>query len=62
MQQPTDYHTKQSKSENDKHHISLICVILKNYTNELICTTETDSHFEIKLMVTKAESRGGLDG
>ena len=32
-----------SKTEKDKYHISLICVILKNDTDELIYKTETDS-------------------
>ena len=33
-----------SQTEKDKYHmISLICGVLKNDTNELICETETDS-------------------
>ena len=33
-----------SRTEKDKYHtISPICGILKNDTNELTCTTETDS-------------------
>ena len=48
-----------SQTEKDKYHmISLICGILKNDTDELICKTEIDSQTENKLMVTK---RGGRD-
>ena len=32
-----------SQTEKDKYHISLICGILKNDTNELIYKTEIDS-------------------
>ena len=32
-----------SQTQKDKYHISLICGILKNDTNELIYKTETDS-------------------
>ena len=31
-----------SQAEKDQYHISLICGILKNDTNELIYKTETD--------------------
>ena len=37
---PRDCHTEWSKSDKDKYHISLICGILKNGTNELIYKTE----------------------
>ena len=41
MDGPRDYHTKRSKSENDKYHmIPLICEVQKNDTNELIYKTE----------------------
>ena len=44
MNVPRGYHTKWSKSEREKHHMtSFICGILKNHTNELIYETETDS-------------------
>ena len=32
----------QVKSDKDNYHISVICRILKNDTNELICKTEID--------------------
>ena len=38
-----DDHTKWSKSDKDKHMISLIYGILKNDTNGLIYKTERDS-------------------
>ena len=39
-----DYRTKSvSQTEKDKYHISLICGLLKNDTNELIYNTEMDS-------------------
>ena len=44
MHGPRDYHAKGNKSEKNKHMILLICGILKNDTNDLICKTETDSH------------------
>ena len=44
MDGPRDYHTKWSKSENDKYHvISFICDILKKYTNGLTNRLEIDS-------------------
>ena len=44
MDGPRDYHTKWSQTEKDKYYmISLMCVILKNDTNQLIYKTETDS-------------------
>ena len=49
-----------SQTEKDKYHmISLICGILKNDTDELICKTEIDSQTENKLMVTKRERGEG---
>ena len=42
MDGPRDYHTKWSKSEKDKYHITYMCN-LKNDTNELIYKVETDS-------------------
>ena len=33
----------QVKSDKDNYHISVICRILKNDTNELICKTKVDS-------------------
>ena len=50
MDGPRDYHTKGSKSENDKYHvISFICDILKKYTNVLTNRLEIDSQTENKL-------------
>ena len=44
MDGPRDYHTKWSKSDKDKYHMtSLISGILKHDTNELIDKTEIDS-------------------
>ena len=43
MDGPRDYHTKWSKPQDKYHMIPLICVILKNNTNKLICKTEIDS-------------------
>ena len=51
-----DYHSKWSNSDKDKYHmISLICGILKKYTNELIYKTEIDSQ-------TYGYQRGGKGG
>ena len=39
-----DRHTSEiSQAEKDKYMILLICGILKNNKNELICKTETES-------------------
>ena len=44
MDGPRDCHTEWSKSKIDKYHvISLICVIQKNGSYELICKSETES-------------------
>ena len=51
------YHTRWSKP--DRGHISLICGIKKNDTNELIYKIETDSGIEIKLRATKGEREEG---
>ena len=41
MSGPRDYQTKWIKTDKDKYHmITLICGILKNNTNELICKTD----------------------
>ena len=45
---PRDYHTKSSKSDKDKYHITYMW-ILKSYTNEFIYKTETDTESKIKL-------------
>ena len=44
MDGPRDYHTKWSKPQGERqiHMISLICGILKNYTDELMYKTEID--------------------
>ena len=44
MNGPRDCHTSEiSQAEKDKYTILLICGILKNDKNELICKTETES-------------------
>ena len=45
MDGPENFYTNWNKSEKDKHHMtSFICgTKKKNYTNELIYKTETDS-------------------
>ena len=49
MDGPRDYHTKQSKPDKDKYHMtSLTNGILKNAANELIYKTEVDSFLDIK--------------
>ena len=46
-----------SQTEKDKYHISLICGILKNDTNELIYKTEIDSQTQkTNLWLPKGES------
>ena len=58
-----DYHTKWHKFGKDKYHmIPFICGIEKNYTNELIYETETDTDFENKFRITKEERlEGGIN-
>ena len=42
--------------------ITFICGIEKNYTNELIYETETDTDFENKFRITKEERlEGGIN-
>ena len=43
MDGPRDCHTDWSKSDRERYHISLICGIYKNGTNELIYKTEIES-------------------
>ena len=54
MNEPRDCHTSEiSQAEKDKYTILLICGILKNDKNELICKTETVTDIENNLMVTR---------
>ena len=47
MNGPRDCHTSEiSQAEKDKYTILLICGILKNDKNELICKTETESQMQ----------------
>ena len=52
-----------SRTQKDKYHmISLICGILKNYTNELIYKTETDSQIsKTNLWLPKGKRSWGRD-
>ena len=61
MDGPRDYHTKWTKTDEDKYHkISLIHGILKNGTNEFIYKTNRLIDVENKLMVTK-DKAGGIN-
>ena len=58
MDEPRNYHTKQSKSKKkDKYHtISFTCEILKKKKIQISYKTEIDpTDIESKLMVTKRE-------
>ena len=59
---PRDYHTEWSKSDKERQISFDITSMwnLRNSANELIYKTETDSHIENKLMVTKGER--GVEG
>ena len=58
---PRDYPTKWSQTEKDKYHVSLICGILKKYTNELICRTEIGSE-TLKINLWLPKGTGGCGG
>ena len=59
MDRPRDYHTKWSKSEEDKYHmILLLYTIFKNDTNELIYKIEKDSIYKINLCLPGGKGRG----
>ena len=48
-----------SQAEKDQYHISLICGILKNDTNELIYKTETDLQTQKTNLWLPKETGGG---
>ena len=60
-----DYRTKSvSQTEKDKYHISLICGLLKNDTNELIYKTDvterqkiTANHVTYKGLISKIQKQ-----
>ena len=58
---PREYHTKWSKTENDKcHMMSLICGSKKNDTNELIYKMETDLEtLKTNLLLPNGKEMGG---
>ena len=63
MAGPGDYHTKRSKSKNDKYPLIPPYVKSKNDTNEHIYKTETDSQIEKRLGDAKVGRRGwGKEG
>ena len=52
-----------NKSEQDKYYTSLTCEIKKNYTDEVVYKTETDSQTQkTKLMVTRGKGGGDKSG
>ena len=57
MDDPRDYHTKQSKSERERQIPYDITYLwnLKSDTSEHIYRTERDTHIENKLLVAKGE-------
>ena len=56
MDGPRDYHTKWSKLEEHKYETISMWKLIKMIQKELIYQTNT--YFEIKLMVTKGENVG----
>ena len=62
MNEPRDYQTKWSKTDKDKYHmISLICRILKNDTNELICKTDPPTQQTYGCQREKGRGRDKLE-
>ena len=59
MAGPRDYHTKWSKSENDKYHMKSLIWGTWNMAQMILSTKQKHTDIENRLVVAKEEEVGG---